>query len=283
MSSYESSRASSPPLVGSSGPPHSDLPPPTTASLIVKRPAPLRRNTTFYNSFPNSPNASRTDLPTWDDSTTDFETEDEHDVEAGPSPSEHFHPPSFSHRIHHFFHHTLHLHTPLLVVKRLCVSIYNFMTVPLWSALLSLVVACVDPVKHALEHHMQPLNEAISISGSCAVPLTLVVLGAYFYKPTLEEEEPQKKKWEEQRTFGERIKGVLGFAPRYETFGDRTTLKKKENPGETKTVVLAIASRMIITPILLVPVMAWATTSDWHAVFEECVYSLLFHFGENKI
>jgi len=116
---------------------------------------------------------------------------------------------------------------------------------------------------------MQPLNEAISISGSCAVPLTLVVLGAYFYKPT-PEEEPRKKRREEQRTFGERIKGALGLAPQYATFGDRTTLKK-ENPGETKTVVLAIASRMIITPILLVPVMAWATTSDWHAVFEECV------------
>lgn len=146
------------------------------------------------------------------------------------------------------------------------------MTVPLWSAVLSLVVACVDPVKHALEHHMQPLNEAISISGACAVPLTLVVLGAYFYKPKPEEEEQRKEK---ERSFGERIKGVLGLTPRYATFEDRNVLKKKEIPGETKTVVLAIASRMIITPILLVPVMAWATESDWHAVFEECVYSFL--------
>ncbi|KIM37148.1 hypothetical protein M413DRAFT_448659 [Hebeloma cylindrosporum] len=268
ISSHASSRAPSPPPVGSP-PSHLDLPE-TTA---VKRPAPLRRNTTFYNSFPNSPNASRTDLPTWDDSTTDFETEDEHDVEAGGRaihPSECPHP-SLSHRIHHFFHHTLHLRTPLLVVKRLCLSINNFMTVPLWSASLSLVVACVDPVKHALEHHMQPLNEAISISGACAVPLTLVVLGAYFYKPKPEGEKPRK---EDAVSFGARVKGVLGLAPRYATFEDRDSAlkKKKENPGETKTVVLAIASRMIITPILLVPVMAWATTSDWHAVFEDPVF-----------
>jgi predicted permease len=140
------------------------------------------------------------------------------------------------------------------------------MTVPLWSAVLSLVVACVDPVKHALEHHMQPLNEAINISGACAVPVTLVVLGAYFYNPKPEDEQ--------QRTFGERIKGVLGLAPRYATCEDRTA-PKKGHPGEKKTVMLAIASRMIITPILLVPVMAWATKSDWHAVFEECVYSFL--------
>ena len=149
------------------------------------------------------------------------------------------------------------------------------MTVPLWSALLSLVVACVDPVKHALEHHMQPLNEAISISGSCAVPLTLVVLGAYFYKPKTEGEQEPRKEEEGARTFGARIKGILHISPRYATFENRNASKKNENPGETKTVVLAVASRMIITPILLVPVMVWATSSDWHAVFEECVTRFL--------
>jgi predicted permease len=141
------------------------------------------------------------------------------------------------------------------------------MTVPLWSALLSLVVACVDPVKHALEHHMQPLNEAINTSGKCAVPLTLVVLGAYFYTP-MPEEEPRK---EEKLTFVGRFKACLGLSPRPATCDDRIAMKK-EKPGETKTVVLAIASRMIITPILIVPVIVWATKSDWHAVFEECVF-----------
>jgi len=144
------------------------------------------------------------------------------------------------------------------------------MTVPLWSALLSLVVACVDPVKHALEHHMQPLNEAISISGACAVPLTLVVLGAYFYKPKSEGEQLRKEE-EGARSLGSRIKGILHITPRYATFENRNASKENGIPGETKTVVLAVASRMIITPILLVPVMVWATSSDWHAVFEECV------------
>jgi len=144
------------------------------------------------------------------------------------------------------------------------------MTVPLWSALLSLVVACVDPVKHALEHHMQPLNEAINTSGKCAVPLTLVVLGAYFYTPKPEEAPVKEKK----RTFVERLKTCLGLSPRSATPDDGIASKRKEKPGETKTVMLAIASRMIITPMLIVPVMVWATKSDWHAVFEECVICL---------
>ncbi len=32
-----------------------------------------RKNTTFYNSFPNSPNESRQELPTYDDLSTDEE------------------------------------------------------------------------------------------------------------------------------------------------------------------------------------------------------------------
>ena len=44
---------------------------------------------------------------------------------------------------------------------------------------------------------------------------------------------------------------------------------KKARPGETRTVVVAVLARMILTPLLLVPLMVWATSEDWHAVFEE--------------
>jgi len=46
------------------------------------------------------------------------------------------------------------------------------MTAPLWAVLLSLVGPFVDPLKHALEHHMHPVNYG-------TIPLTLVVIGAY--------------------------------------------------------------------------------------------------------
>ncbi len=82
------------------------------------------------------------------------------------------------------------------------------MTVPLWAAIASYIVACFDPVKHALEVHIAPLNEAINVAGKCAVPLTLVVLGAYFYVPEPEDDcagmatsLPRRKKTAKQAWF----------------------------------------------------------------------------------
>jgi hypothetical protein len=53
---------------------------------------------------------------------------------------------------------------------RILVAVSNFMTAPLWSAFFSLVVAFIEPVKHALEHHFQPLNGAINTARKCANP-----------------------------------------------------------------------------------------------------------------
>ena len=39
--------------------------------------------------------------------------------------------------------------------------------------------------------------------------------------------------------------------------------------GETKTVVIAIVSRMFITPLLLMPLMVVSAKFDWHKVLEE--------------
>ncbi|KAJ3506245.1 hypothetical protein NLJ89_g6982 [Agrocybe chaxingu] len=128
---------------------------------------------------------------------------------------------------------------------------------------------------------MQPLNNAINTAGKCAVPLTLVVLGAYFYVPppegsdTTNAEERRLSRSErkrQSRTFVEMVKDTFGI-PRYQR-SSTPPAKKKEalKPGETKTVVLAVAARMIITPVLLVPLMVFATRFDWHAIFEDPVF-----------
>jgi hypothetical protein len=49
-----------------------------------------------------------------------------------------------------------------------------------------------------------------------------------------------------------------------------STMPKVEGrPGETKTVVIAILSRMIIVPLLLIPLMAVSSWYDWQEVFAE--------------
>jgi len=118
------------------------------------------------------------------------------------------------------------------------------MTAPLWAVLLSLLVAFIDPLKHALEYHMQPVNGAINAAGKCSIPLTLVVLGAYFHDPQIDGN---------------------GIQPsEMSTASDRPL-----RPGETKTVVLAVLARMVITPILLIPFLMMAARFDWQAVFDE--------------
>ena len=188
----------------------------------------------FYNSFPNSPNDSRLVLPRYD-SASDTENDDEVIL------------PTHSRSKHSF--------SPWRYIVRGAAILNSFMTVPLWSALLSLLVACIEPLKHGLITHMQPVDSAIANAGKCSVPLTLVVLGAYFYTP----DESTKPK-----TFVQSTRDIFRRKN-----SDSQENQVKPNPGETKTVILSVASRMIITPLILIPGMTLATKYDWHEVFQE--------------
>ncbi|KIK04227.1 hypothetical protein K443DRAFT_676190 [Laccaria amethystina LaAM-08-1] len=239
------------------------------------RPAVQRRRTTFYNSFPNSPNDSRTNIAAYDSSPTgssanNSDTEVESDLENAELLPMHAPPIEHSHthrRPTTFFGRC---------VRRVCrvwATIRDFMTVPMWAALLSLIVACVQPLQHSLEFHMLPLNGAINSAGKCAVPLTLVVLGAYFYPPPPEGDlvngTENGHSIQESKTAFQKIKELFGSRSPSETSLYR---EEQPKPGETKTVFLAVAARMIITPILLMPLVFWATYYDFHAVFEDPVF-----------
>jgi predicted permease len=149
---------------------------------------------------------------------------------------------------------------PLL--RRTCRRAYHawvllngFMTAPLWAALASIVVACVAPLQHLFKDHMHPVKGALTNAGNCSIPTTLIVLGAYFYPPPPENASP------------------LLDSGREKTTGRRLSEKKPAAyPGETKTVVIAIVSRMIVTPLLVLPLMALCAKFDWQIVFEECVF-----------
>lgn len=58
-------------------------------------------------------------------------------------------------------------------------AVYGFMTAPLWAATLSLVVALIHPLQVFLDS-LEPVVGALQTSGACSIPLTMVVLGAYF-------------------------------------------------------------------------------------------------------
>ncbi|KAF9522364.1 membrane transport protein-domain-containing protein [Crepidotus variabilis] len=234
----------------------------TPYSAASSRPRlPLRRNTTFYNSFPNSPNDSRTNLAQYD-SHSDLEEAIVQSPSGLPTPGGQARssppPRPFMRRLKK-------------KLTRMAIAIYDFMTVPMWSALASLIVACIPQVKHALEHHLQPLNGAINTAGKCAVPLTLVVLGAYFHVPPPDSDKPRVVTTTPQgdTSLVHRVLKTLHLRSSHQT---QPQPKQPSHPGELKTVTLAVLSRMILTPILLVPLMVLATKFGWHDIFDDPVF-----------
>lgn len=60
-------------------------------------------------------------------------------------------------------------------------AVTAFMTMPLYAALISLIVALIPPLQ-AVISSIEPLVGALETAGACSIPLTMVVLGAYFYQ-----------------------------------------------------------------------------------------------------
>ncbi|KAJ7746340.1 membrane transport protein-domain-containing protein [Mycena metata] len=294
--------------------PHISVEEPARTHKLL-RPAHERKRSRFYNSFPNSPNQSRMKLPDIDSSPNSASgsafmhspesSDSESDPEAEPLP---VHAESSAPTLpQHVRRPSRHIRQPSTISslgasgwrrnkRRLHVAwaaLNEFMTVPLWAALASIIVACVQPLQHALDEHMQPIKGAVTSAGGCAIPLTLIVLGGYFY-PAPPEPAPASSGASSGATLnGGTSAGVGEPVGRLQTsksatsllesvremFGKQQTkangevpLRAKTRPGETKTVVISILARMILTPMLLLPLMALAAKFEFHAVFDDPVF-----------
>jgi hypothetical protein len=262
--------AESPTEHGDSGAPHITVEDP---NRLIVHPALARARGTIFHSFPNTPNQSHSHLPSYSSAATSIGTapsSDSGDETEGDLPTaRRRHPsgtPPSARFLRRYRHH----------IARRWHKLNEFMTVPLWAALASLIVACIPAVQHALDEHMQPLKGAVSAAGSCSIPLTLIVLGAYFYPPP--EEGPSG---EETPDGGRGITTVKSTSSLMgsvrKMFKKRSTDgqahygggAKERRPGETKTVAIAVLSRMIITPLLLLPLMAVSARFNIQAVFAE--------------
>lgn len=184
-------------------------------------------------------------------------------------------------------------------------ALNDIMTPPLYAAVLSLIVALIPPLQHTLLQHSKPLTGALKNAGDCSIPITLIVLGGYFYTPPNDSmSEPQGRKIQNNGAAGpeepssSRVASVISLMsnPTMKLFRSkqpaptsaRPSLANRRahsllsaswetnQPGETKTVVIALVSRMLIVPLLLFPLFWLSTSTDWQAVFEEYAISLFF-------
>lgn len=145
----------------------------------------------------------------------------------------------------------------------------EFMSVPLWAALLSFVVALIPPLQH-LVSSVTPLVGALRQAGACSIPLTILVLGSYFHEDS---------------------SGPSGVPPTIENVTVRhpQALRRSSQSFSTaevpppppppplpdftwRTVMAAVASRMIVTPLLLLPLLAYACIYSNQHVMDDPVF-----------
>lgn len=167
----------------------------------------------------------------------------------------------------------------------------KFMTPPIWAALASLVVACIRPIQHVLEAHLSPVRGAVSAAGNCSIPLTLLVLGGYFYagKDGVDLQQPQPTDRDEDATpqpgeaghhiprgLERPLSGATLVGSWTRAWKDLKIKVVRTSPkapmtreGETATVFVSVMSRMIITPLLLMPICVLLAKYATHDVFDE--------------
>ncbi|KAJ7650753.1 auxin efflux carrier [Roridomyces roridus] len=255
------------------------------------RPGHERRRSRFYNSFPNSPNQSRVVLPGVESpepstvvASPEESSESESDSEPLPPQNgisstdlpQHARPPRHNRQVSTLSQtgggSSSFLRRARRHLYRSWIALNEFMTVPLWAALASLIVACVPPIQHALEDHMQPIKGALTSAGNCSIPLTLIVLGGYFYPAPPENQgasTTQTRASKSAASLLESVREMFGKPPSEDRRRRRAAEKR---PGETKTVVIAVLSRMILTPMLIIPLMALCSKFDLHAIFDDPVF-----------
>ncbi|WRT65095.1 uncharacterized protein IL334_002037 [Kwoniella shivajii] len=149
-------------------------------------------------------------------------------------------------------------------------SVNAFMTVPMYAALLSIFIAMIPPLQAQMAR-LKPLEQAIKGAGQCSIPVTLVVLGAFFYTPpeakssiNLPASPPQSTK-----------NGIAGYLEnKIKSLAGKNNNKPKAYPGENRTVFVAIISRMIIVPLLMLPVIALIAKYDPFEAAEDPVFIL---------
>ncbi|KAG1748392.1 membrane transport protein-domain-containing protein [Suillus paluster] len=239
-----------------------------SSSLSHSRSPHLPRDTAIYHSFPNSP--TREEVPLASDSVTPADSEDEMEDE-GDDANE-----AFRHRRHRKKSHAVLRHA-WKSTKKAWRGVNAFMTMPLWASLLSLLVACTPPLQSALER-MTPIKGALGAAGNCSIPLTLVVLGAYFYsappEDDLQDEELTDCETDEARRGIRHNKSRTSLLSTLQEMLalKRTPQSQSQTHGESKTVFVAILARMVVVPAVMLPVMAILARFDVHDIFADPVF-----------
>ncbi|KAH9812006.1 auxin efflux carrier [Melampsora americana] len=129
--------------------------------------------------------------------------------------------------------------------------IHQFMTPTLYSTMLSFLVVCIPPLQTAMIG-FKPLRGAVNFAGNVAVPLTLVVLGAYFNKEQPKAEEPVIK---EPETIECSEKSEKSDGQTSEASIESQILEQSHKVSDRTIMIIAIVARQLLAPLALIPLL----------------------------
>ena len=133
--------------------------------------------------------------------------------------------------------------------------VLDFMTVPLWAALASFVVALIPPLQRFVVS-LSSLVGVLKQAGSCSIPLTILVLGAYFAGDNASPPPPPPTTTTEQVT-------------------EEPEEIQSRNPTPDyswRTITAATTARMILTPLLLLPMLTYVCLVSRSKVVDDPVF-----------
>lgn len=129
--------------------------------------------------------------------------------------------------------------------------IHRYMTPTLYSTILSFVVVCIPSLQTALIG-VKPIRGAFNFAGNVAVPLTLVVLGAYFHK-----ERPKEKQIEikESKTIESSGKLEKSDSQTLEVSLESQIPVPSSKVSDRTIMIIAIVARQLLAPLALIPLL----------------------------
>ena len=231
------------------------------SSLTLSKPGPVRRHSDsahIFYSFPSTPFFPTLRLPpSNEEATSVFESDSDSDDDELRMPVWARPPPTFLQRVKR-------------TTRSVWKSVTNFLTPPLWASLISLFVALCQPLQHVLEAHLHPVQGAITHAGNCSIPITLVVLGAYFYRPpakTVSVPSSSAARGRRKASFTSSVREIFRLKGREE--GRQPGSSHRTKSGEGRTIFVSIFARMFVVPLVFLPLMAIGALRNHPPVFQE--------------
>ncbi|ORX33480.1 membrane transport protein-domain-containing protein [Kockovaella imperatae] len=149
-------------------------------------------------------------------------------------------------------------------------GIHAFMTVPMYAALLSIIIAMIPPLQAAMGK-IKPFQQAVKGAGQCSIPVTLVVLGAFFYTPPAP---PQAIALPPDDITPPHSDGSIKGYFSNKLYSLTRHSETQSYPGENKAVLVAVMSRMVIVPAIMVPIVGLIAKLDPFEAAEDPVFIL---------